>query len=208
MRRRRGRGRRRRRRRRYLFVAVLTRNTEAWKDIPPLGRDVRLIASEPAGVSHEKVRSTAHRLGWTWKPRWSGFLPQISKPRPLSQVAEGTPTPPAHGRWDRQEAQPPPAQVSVLADLCARVCRQYDAPASEIYGHRDFNSTACPGDTLSALLPKLREDVARRRGSAEPVSLPRRPEHPPLDRPADPAAVADAHSEYLPEGLLGSLRHG
>ncbi|MCX4776086.1 peptidoglycan recognition protein family protein [Streptomyces sp. NBC_01264] len=104
--------------------------------------------------------------------------------------------------------QPPPAQFSVLADLCARVCRQYDVPASEIYGHRDFNSTACPGDTLYALLPKLREDVARRLGSAEPVSLPRRPEHPPLDWPTDPAAVADAHSEYLPEGLLGSLRHG
>ncbi|MER5489215.1 peptidoglycan recognition family protein [Streptomyces sp. NPDC002812] len=104
--------------------------------------------------------------------------------------------------------QPPPAQFSALADLCARVCRQYDVPASEIYGHRDFNSTACPGDTLYALLPKLREDVARRLASAEPVSLPRRPEHPPLDWHTDPATVADAHSEYLPEGLLGSLRHG
>ncbi|MEC4570225.1 N-acetylmuramoyl-L-alanine amidase [Streptomyces sp. CMAA1738] len=46
--------------------------------------------------------------------------------------------------------QPPPAQFSVLGDLCARVCRQCDVPASEIYGHRDFNSTACPGDTLYA----------------------------------------------------------
>ncbi len=46
----------------------------------------RIIVSEWAGlvswswarrrwaVSHEKVRSTAHRLGWTWKPRWSGVL--------------------------------------------------------------------------------------------------------------------------------------
>ncbi|MEU3721387.1 peptidoglycan recognition family protein [Streptomyces sp. NPDC031705] len=97
---------------------------------------------------------------------------------------------------------PPAAQFSALADLCARICRQYDVPASEIYGHRDFNSTACPGDRLYAMLPKLREDVSRRLGGTQPVPLPRRPLNPPPAWPADPAAVADALAEYLPQGWL------
>jgi peptidoglycan hydrolase-like protein with peptidoglycan-binding domain len=31
---------------------------------------------------------------------------------------------------------------------------------TELYGHRDFKNTACPGDRLYALLPRLRTDVA------------------------------------------------
>ncbi|MFD7629633.1 peptidoglycan recognition family protein [Streptomyces sp. NPDC059851] len=58
--------------------------------------------------------------------------------------------------------EPPEAQFYALADLCAHICRQYDLPTSEIYGHRDFNSTACPGDTLYAMLPMLRDEVAKR----------------------------------------------
>ncbi|MEU8435997.1 peptidoglycan recognition family protein [Streptomyces sp. NPDC029216] len=99
--------------------------------------------------------------------------------------------------------EPPAAQFSALADLCAHVCRQYDVPASEIYGHRDFNSTACPGDKLYALLPKLRQDVARRLGNTQAVPLPRWPVNPPADWAVDPA-LADSLAEYLPEGLLGA----
>ncbi|MFK0256202.1 N-acetylmuramoyl-L-alanine amidase [Streptomyces sp. NPDC090445] len=80
--------------------------------------------------------------------------------------------------------EPPEDQFSTLADLCAHICRQYGVPASEIHGHRDFNSTDCPGDTLYAMLPKLREDVARRLGNTPPVSLPRWPTNLPLDRPS------------------------
>ncbi|MFH7599003.1 peptidoglycan recognition family protein [Streptomyces racemochromogenes] len=103
-------------------------------------------------------------------------------------------------------AEPPAAQFSALADLCARVCRQYDVSPSEIYGHRDFNSTACPGDRLYAMLPQLRQDVARRLGGTEAVPLPRRPVHASADWSADPAALAGSLAEYLPPGLLDPVR--
>ncbi|MER7764742.1 peptidoglycan recognition family protein [Streptomyces sp. NPDC097619] len=55
---------------------------------------------------------------------------------------------------------PPTAQFDALVALCAHICLQYGLASSEIYGHRDFNSTNCPGDKLYALLPKLRAAVA------------------------------------------------
>lgn len=99
-------------------------------------------------------------------------------------------------------AEPPAAQFAALAGLCAHICRQYDVPPSEIYGHRDFNSTACPGDTLHAMLPRLREEVARRLGSTEHVPAPRWPVTVPGDWSSDPTAVAAAFAEYLPQGRL------
>ncbi|MFD3554646.1 peptidoglycan recognition family protein [Streptomyces goshikiensis] len=56
--------------------------------------------------------------------------------------------------------EPPAKQFAALAALCAHVCQKYGLPPSEIYGHRDFNDTSCPGDRLYALLPRLRQDVA------------------------------------------------
>lgn len=63
------------------------------------------------------------------------------------------------------------AQYAALVDLCAHICRQYGLRAYQIYGHRDFNATECPGDRLYALLPQLRRDVAARIGGdpAAPV---------------------------------------
>ncbi|MFI9816071.1 peptidoglycan recognition protein family protein [Saccharothrix variisporea] len=56
---------------------------------------------------------------------------------------------------------PPARQWDALVWLCARVCRQYDIPPTEIHGHRDFYAdTVCPGDAFYALLPRLRADVA------------------------------------------------
>ncbi|NEC69938.1 N-acetylmuramoyl-L-alanine amidase [Streptomyces sp. SID9727] len=55
-------------------------------------------------------------------------------------------------------------QYARLVELCTHICRQYGLPAYQIYGHRDFNSTDCPGDRLYALLPQLRQDVAARIG--------------------------------------------
>jgi hypothetical protein len=46
-----------------------------------------------------------------------------------------------------------------LVRMCAYICQQYDIPPRRIYGHRDFNSTACPGDRLYARIPRLRRDV-------------------------------------------------
>ncbi|APE23705.1 MULTISPECIES: peptidoglycan recognition protein family protein [Streptomyces] len=51
-------------------------------------------------------------------------------------------------------------QYAALVDLCAHIGQQYGLRAYQIYGHRDFNATECPGDRLYALLPRLRHDVA------------------------------------------------
>ncbi|MFB9991091.1 N-acetylmuramoyl-L-alanine amidase [Deinococcus oregonensis] len=59
---------------------------------------------------------------------------------------------------------PPTAQYNALVQLCAWLCQQYSIPATELYGHRDFLNTSCPGDVLYAKLPQLRRDVAARLG--------------------------------------------
>jgi hypothetical protein len=49
-----------------------------------------------------------------------------------------------------------------LGELCAWLCVVYDLdPGDAIIGHRDLNSTTCPGDVLYAGLPALRRNVAR-----------------------------------------------
>ncbi|GAA3370654.1 hypothetical protein GCM10020367_18130 [Streptomyces sannanensis] len=62
------------------------------------------------------------------------------------------------GTFTTQE--PRPAQYTALVQLCTHICRQYGLRAYQIYGHRDFNNTDCPGDRLYALLDRLRADVA------------------------------------------------
>jgi hypothetical protein len=46
-----------------------------------------------------------------------------------------------------------------LVVFCAFTCQQYSIPATEIYGHKDFNATQCPG-LLHDRLPELRAAVA------------------------------------------------
>ncbi|WP_017615051.1 peptidoglycan recognition protein family protein [Nocardiopsis salina] len=55
---------------------------------------------------------------------------------------------------------PTDALWSSLIRTCAWLCYFYDRPTSAIVGHRDLNSTECPGDQLYSLLPTLRSDVA------------------------------------------------
>ncbi|MBQ1876793.1 MAG: N-acetylmuramoyl-L-alanine amidase [Selenomonas sp.] len=54
-------------------------------------------------------------------------------------------------------AEPEPAQMASAARLLAAICRFYGfAPGSDtIFGHRDFNATACPGENLYVRLPEL-----------------------------------------------------
>jgi hypothetical protein len=56
---------------------------------------------------------------------------------------------------------PPAVLWTRLRELCAYLCAQYGIAPSEIYGHRDFKDTACPGDRLYAALPSLRTEVAK-----------------------------------------------
>jgi hypothetical protein len=55
---------------------------------------------------------------------------------------------------------PPAALYDKLVDMCAYICQQYGIAATQIYGHRDFLATQCPGDVLYGMLPQLRTDVA------------------------------------------------
>ncbi|ARE73233.1 MULTISPECIES: peptidoglycan recognition family protein [Streptomyces] len=96
---------------------------------------------------------------------------------------------------------PPAAQYAALADLCAHICDQYGLPASEIYGHRDFNATSCPGDRLYALLPTLRKDVAARLGTPAPEPAEAADPIGDLVRQAT-GRPASAYAEYLPAHLL------
>jgi N-acetylmuramoyl-L-alanine amidase len=49
-----------------------------------------------------------------------------------------------------------------LVDVCAWLCAAYLLDPNEaIIGHRDYNSTDCPGDVLYRRLPRLRTEVAR-----------------------------------------------
>ena len=48
-----------------------------------------------------------------------------------------------------------------LVKACAWLCAAHNLdPATAIVGHRDYNSTDCPGDVLYRRLPRLRKEVA------------------------------------------------
>jgi hypothetical protein len=52
-----------------------------------------------------------------------------------------------------------------LVEVCAWLCAAHSLdPATAIVGHRDYNSTDCPGDALYRRLPRLRKEVARALG--------------------------------------------
>jgi N-acetylmuramoyl-L-alanine amidase-like protein len=53
----------------------------------------------------------------------------------------------------------PQALWDSLVGLVAYIASQYGIAPSEIRGHRDFNSTECPGDVLYGRLPELRDAV-------------------------------------------------
>ncbi|MGK5443525.1 peptidoglycan recognition protein family protein [Micromonospora sp. URMC 105] len=59
--------------------------------------------------------------------------------------------------------QPPAALWNSLITFCAFTCQQYGIAPREIYGHKDFNNTQCPG-LLHGRLPELRAAVAARLG--------------------------------------------
>ncbi|MCB5183295.1 peptidoglycan recognition protein family protein [Streptomyces antimicrobicus] len=97
--------------------------------------------------------------------------------------------------------EPPAAQYAALVEMCAHICRQYRIPAAEIYGHRDFNDTGCPGDRLYAMLPKLRRDVAGRTGETATDPL--------WELVRDlPGGGGLGQSDYFPDGIpvLGTAR--
>jgi hypothetical protein len=64
-------------------------------------------------------------------------------------------------------ATPPAPLWEALVATLAWLCDVYGLdPHAAIVGHRDYNSTQCPGDVLYARLPELRNDVAASLGLA------------------------------------------
>jgi len=75
------------------------------------------------------------------------------------------------------DQDPPGALWDSLRATCAYICAQYGIAPTELYGHRDFKNTICPGDRLYGMLPRLRQEVAdvlnqRIEGSAAKASWP------------------------------------
>jgi len=58
------------------------------------------------------------------------------------------------------DRDPPGALWDSLRATCAYICAQYRIAPTELYGHRDFKNTICPGDRLYGMLPRLRSEVA------------------------------------------------
>lgn len=79
------------------------------------------------------------------------------------------------------EEDVPPTLWDSLVHLVSYMASQYGIQVEQIMGHRDFNSTQCPGDVLYARLPELREAVAGRLGAPAPVATAQWP----LLRPGD-----------------------
>ncbi|EME64323.1 peptidoglycan recognition protein family protein [Amycolatopsis decaplanina] len=66
-----------------------------------------------------------------------------------------------------------PALWDSLVKLVAYIASQYGISPEFIKGHRDFNSTECPGTVLYNRLPELRTEVGKLLGTASPkVDLP------------------------------------
>lgn len=63
-----------------------------------------------------------------------------------------------------QYEQPTAAQLRSLDALLLWAADHWHIPGREIYGHKDFASTACPGANLYRLLPELRQMVTRETG--------------------------------------------
>lgn len=57
------------------------------------------------------------------------------------------------------DVDPPTVLFDRLRQMCAYICDQYGIAPTEIFGHRDFKDTACPGDRLYGMLPRLRTEV-------------------------------------------------
>lgn len=57
-------------------------------------------------------------------------------------------------------------QWTSLVTLCSALCSALSLQPSNIRGHREFSSTACPGDWLFGQLPRLRQETAIAMGQA------------------------------------------
>lgn len=55
-----------------------------------------------------------------------------------------------------EQAKPTKAQVDSLKRLVNRLQRQFKIPKQNLYGHRDFGRTLCPGESLYTIIKQIR----------------------------------------------------
>lgn len=97
-------------------------------------------------------------------------------------------------------AEVPDMLFDRLVRLCGWLCSAYDLdPHHAIVGHRDYNATLCPGDSLYRRLPELRNRVARAMGLATREE----PEPPVPSRPYPAPTGPFDHGPALGPGETG-----
>jgi peptidoglycan hydrolase-like protein with peptidoglycan-binding domain len=98
--------------------------------------------------------------------------------------------------------QPPAVLFSALTALCAFACRQYGLAPTQLFGHRDYWDTECPGDRLYALLPALRSRVAQAMGAMSSGHTPGQQVPPGSLAPPNLGRLASARRYNLPSWPL------
>jgi N-acetyl-anhydromuramyl-L-alanine amidase AmpD len=63
------------------------------------------------------------------------------------------------GSFDQHS--PTPLALDALTRLLAFLCETYKISTSNVFGHRDFDATECPGDKLYAKLPYTLKNVQK-----------------------------------------------
>jgi len=128
--------------------------------------------SREAAVAELQALQRAHQGGRGWIDIGYHFLidgtGQIWEGRPVTVVGahvldnnEGTIGISIMGDFHPPKNQrPTPAQLDSLVRLARQLSRAYRIPADRIKGHRDQETTACPGDFLYARLDEVRQAVA------------------------------------------------
>ncbi len=95
---------------------------------------------------------------------------------------------------------PTTEQIDSLVKLLGWLCSYYNLPVSKIVGHRDGQSTSCPGKNLYAMLPSIRTRVAGLlSGTSEPTPAPE------TDLPAEVVKARKFVEEY---GLITEKNWG
>jgi hypothetical protein len=93
----------------------------------------------------------------------------------------------------------PPALWNSLVSLVAYIASQYGIAPEFIKGHRDFNSTECPGQVLYNRLPELRTAVGRVLG----VAVTRAEAEWPLLKPGDTGRPVQLAQQFLRNSGFG-----
>lgn len=97
------------------------------------------------------------------------------------------------------DVEPTGALIDSLVETLAWLCEAYGLNPDAIVGHRDFNSTECPGEVLYGMLPELRKQTMSVL-EAKGVQVPPSNQVDPADAPTYPAAPEDETDQTFYHG--------